>query len=174
MGTSTRTASRRKLKTAASLQRPSSTEVDHLDGKLIVDFMSRLKRDMVIRRFKKQAAAPPTEELTNCKRRLDAAHRVHGDARLFGADPLRARRCRPRDRRRLHAAATPAGRGMAERKSPVHVQAEKMGVPVFTPRNFRDPSDRARFAAHAADIAIVVAYGLILPQAVLDARARAV
>lgn len=63
----------------------------------------------------------------------------------------------------------PAGRGMAERKSPVHVQAEKMGVPVHTPRNFKDAADRALFASHGADIAIVVAYGLILPQAVLDA-----
>ena len=63
----------------------------------------------------------------------------------------------------------PAGRGMAERKSPVHVQAEKMGVPVYTPRNFKDAADRAQFASHGADVAIVVAYGLILPQAVLDA-----
>ena len=63
----------------------------------------------------------------------------------------------------------PAGRGMAERKSPVHLRAEAMGVPVFTPRNFKDAADRAQFASHAADIAIVVAYGLILPQAVLDA-----
>lgn len=63
----------------------------------------------------------------------------------------------------------PAGRGMAERKSPVHVQAEKMGVPVHTPRNFKDAADRAQFASHGADVAIVVAYGLILPQAVLDA-----
>ena len=63
----------------------------------------------------------------------------------------------------------PAGRGMAERKSPVHAAAEARGIPVFTPRNFKDEADRRQFAAHAADVAVVVAYGLILPQAVLDA-----
>ncbi len=63
----------------------------------------------------------------------------------------------------------PAGRGMAERKSPVHVHAEAMGYPVFTPRTFKDEAGRAEFAAHNADVAVVVAYGLILPQAVLDA-----
>lgn len=63
----------------------------------------------------------------------------------------------------------PAGRGMAERKSPVHVRAEALGAPVFTPLNFKQDAERALFASHAADVAIVVAYGLILPQAVLDA-----
>lgn len=63
----------------------------------------------------------------------------------------------------------PAGRGMAERKSPVHMHAEAMGYPVLTPRTFKDEASRAEFAAHNADVAVVVAYGLILPQAVLDA-----
>lgn len=63
----------------------------------------------------------------------------------------------------------PAGRGMAERKSPVHLHAQARGMPVFTPRNFKDAADRERFVAHAADAAVVVAYGLILPQAILDA-----
>ncbi len=63
----------------------------------------------------------------------------------------------------------PAGRGQAERKSPVHVAAEGLGVPVFTPKNFRAEQDRAQFAAHNADVAVVVAYGLLLPKAILDA-----
>ena len=63
----------------------------------------------------------------------------------------------------------PAGRGMSERKSPVHQHAEAHGIPVLTPRNFKDEADRVAFAAHGADVAVVVAYGLILPQAVLDA-----
>ncbi len=63
----------------------------------------------------------------------------------------------------------PAGRGMAERKSPVHAHAEAAGYSVLTPRNFKDDADRRAFAAHGADVAVVVAYGLILPQAVLDA-----
>lgn len=63
----------------------------------------------------------------------------------------------------------PAGRGMAESKSPVHVTAEKHGLAVVTPKNFKAEEDRAAFAALKADAAVVVAYGLLLPEAVLDA-----
>jgi methionyl-tRNA formyltransferase len=62
-----------------------------------------------------------------------------------------------------------AGRGMAERKSPVHAFAEAAGVPVFTPTNFKGEADREAFAGHGADAAVVVAYGLLLPVPVLEA-----
>jgi methionyl-tRNA formyltransferase len=63
----------------------------------------------------------------------------------------------------------PAGRGMAERLSPVHQTAQKFGIPVFTPKTLRDPDVQAEFATHAADVAVVVAYGLILPKPILEA-----
>lgn len=63
----------------------------------------------------------------------------------------------------------PAGRGQDLRKSPVHVAAEGFGIPVFTPKNFKAEEDRLAFAAHSADVGIVVAYGLLLPKAILDA-----
>lgn len=63
----------------------------------------------------------------------------------------------------------PAGRGQAERKSPVHQAAEGLGVPVYTPQNFKAEEDRQTFAAHGADIAVVVAYGLLLPKPILEA-----
>ncbi|OOY09273.1 methionyl-tRNA formyltransferase [Thioclava sp. ES.031] len=66
----------------------------------------------------------------------------------------------------------PAGRGKKERPSPVHAKAEELGIEVRTPRNFKAPEDRDAFAALNADIAVVVAYGLILPQAILDAPAK--
>jgi methionyl-tRNA formyltransferase len=66
-------------------------------------------------------------------------------------------------------APKPAGRGMDLRLSPVHALAEQFGIPVFTPKTLRDVDEQARFAALDADIAVVVAYGLILPKAVLDA-----
>jgi methionyl-tRNA formyltransferase len=66
-------------------------------------------------------------------------------------------------------APKPAGRGQTERKSPVHVAAEGFGIPVFTPRTLRDPGTQAVFAGHDADVAVVVAYGLILPTPVLSA-----
>ena len=65
-------------------------------------------------------------------------------------------------------APAPAGRGMELRKSPVHVAAERFGIAVRTPKNFRDPADVEALAALAPDLIVVVAYGVILPQAVLD------
>jgi methionyl-tRNA formyltransferase len=63
----------------------------------------------------------------------------------------------------------PAGRGMDERKSPVHAFAEASGIPVLTPKSLKGAPEQAAFAAHGADVAVVVAYGLILPKPVLDA-----
>lgn len=62
-----------------------------------------------------------------------------------------------------------AGRGQKPRPSPVQRAAEALGIPVRTPLRLRDAADQADFAALQADVAVVVAYGLILPQVVLDA-----
>ncbi|MBX4953139.1 methionyl-tRNA formyltransferase [Rhizobium binae] len=63
----------------------------------------------------------------------------------------------------------PGGRrGLDLQKSPVHQAAELLGLPVFTPVNFKDPEEREKFAAFKADVAVVVAYGLLLPEAVLN------
>ncbi|GAB1378137.1 methionyl-tRNA formyltransferase [Pararhodobacter aggregans] len=63
----------------------------------------------------------------------------------------------------------PAGRGKQERPTPVHAKALELGLPVRHPARLKDPADQADFAALGADVAVVVAYGLILPQPVLDA-----
>lgn len=63
----------------------------------------------------------------------------------------------------------PAGRGMNERKSPVHLAAEELKIPVLHPVNFKDTEARAAFAAHSADVAVVIAYGLLLPPEILAA-----
>ena len=62
-----------------------------------------------------------------------------------------------------------AGRGKKLRPTPVHVFAEAEGIPVRTPKSLKSDEEKANFAALDLDAAIVVAYGLILPQAVLDA-----
>ena len=62
-----------------------------------------------------------------------------------------------------------AGRGQKPRPSPVQRAAEELGLSVRTPATLREAADRADFAALGADVAVVVAYGLILPQVVLDA-----
>jgi methionyl-tRNA formyltransferase len=63
----------------------------------------------------------------------------------------------------------PAGRGKKLMPSPVQVEAERLGVPVRSPVSLRNAPAQAEFAALAADVAVVAAYGLILPQPVLDA-----
>lgn len=63
----------------------------------------------------------------------------------------------------------PAGRGKKDRPSPVQERAEALGIPVRHPVRLRDGADQADFAALNADVAVVVAYGLILPKPILDA-----
>ena len=63
----------------------------------------------------------------------------------------------------------PAGRGKKERPSPVHQRADALGLMVRHPRSLRNEEAQSDFAALDADLAVVVAYGLILPQPVLDA-----
>ncbi|MBF9030788.1 methionyl-tRNA formyltransferase [Rhodobacterales bacterium HKCCE3408] len=66
----------------------------------------------------------------------------------------------------------PAGRGKKDRPSPVQERAEALGLEVRSPASLRGEDAQAAFAALEADAAVVVAYGLILPRAVLDAPAR--
>lgn len=67
-------------------------------------------------------------------------------------------------------APSPAGRGQQVRPSPIHQVADEHHIPVFTPRSFKkDPAAVAEFMSHKCDIAVVAAYGLILPKSVLDA-----
>lgn len=66
-------------------------------------------------------------------------------------------------------APKPAGRGQAERKSPVHVAAEGFGIPVLTPKTLRNEAEQIAFDAFGADLGVVVAYGLILPKPILEA-----
>ncbi len=63
----------------------------------------------------------------------------------------------------------PAGRGKQLAKTPVHEAAARHGVEVRTPENFRAVADKEAFAALKLDVAVVVAYGLLLPRPILDA-----
>src|ERR1700719_2545323 len=66
-------------------------------------------------------------------------------------------------------AAKPAGRGMKLQPTPVEQEARRLGIPVLTPGTLKTPEALAEFRAHNAAAAVVVAYGRILPQAILDA-----
>ena len=66
-------------------------------------------------------------------------------------------------------APTRSGRGMAETPSPVHALASRLGLPVLHPASLKGEDAAAAFRSHEADLAVVVAYGLLLPQAILDA-----
>ena len=67
-------------------------------------------------------------------------------------------------------APKPAGRrGLELTPSPVHAMAERLGIPVHTPKTLRTDEAAELFRSHGADVAVVVAYGLILPKPILDA-----
>lgn len=74
---------------------------------------------------------------------------------------------------RLVAAYTqpprPAGRGKSERPTAVEQRARALGIAVHSPRSLRDPAEQAAFVAHGAEVAVVAAYGLILPPPILEA-----
>lgn len=61
-----------------------------------------------------------------------------------------------------------AGRGMELKPSPVHKMADRFGIPVFTPKTLRTEEAAEIFRSHDADVAVVVAYGMLLPKAILD------
>ena len=70
-------------------------------------------------------------------------------------------------------AAKPAGRGMKLQPTPVEQEARRLGIAVLTPKTLKTPEALEEFRAHQADAAVVVAYGMILPQAILGcAKAR--
>src|SRR6476661_6586977 len=63
----------------------------------------------------------------------------------------------------------PAGRGKADRKTAVHERAEQLGIEVRTPKSLRNAEEQTKFRALDADLAVVAAYGLILPAPILEA-----
>src|ERR1700723_1177561 len=65
--------------------------------------------------------------------------------------------------------AKPAGRGMRLQPTPVEQEARRLGIPVFTPTTLKTQESLREFEALAADAAVVVAYGMILPRAILGA-----
>jgi methionyl-tRNA formyltransferase len=65
-------------------------------------------------------------------------------------------------------APKPAGRGMKLQPTPVEQEARRLGIPVLTPTTLKTPEALEAFRAHHADAAVVVAYGMILPQVILE------
>src|SRR3984957_15233831 len=65
-------------------------------------------------------------------------------------------------------APQPAGRGLAPKPSPIAREAERFGLPIFTPRTLKENDAAEAMCAHGADAAVVVAYGLILPKSILE------
>jgi methionyl-tRNA formyltransferase len=66
-------------------------------------------------------------------------------------------------------APQPAGRGLAPKPSAIALEADHLGRSIYTPKSLRGDDAAAAMRAHGADAAVVVAYGLILPKAILEA-----
>ena len=97
------------------------------------------------------------------------AHHFHGRAGIRRSDAASS----GRQRHIVVAAYTrppkPGGRrGLEIKKTPVHEAAKSLGIPVFSPATLRDDKTQAIFRGHQADVGLVIAYGLLLPPAVLQ------
>ena len=163
-------------------------EIDHLNGKLIIDFLSRLKRDIIVRKFKKLAKSETAQgsagvglgrwgparalgrlqkqvggrgsrpEASRCMRVVFMGTPDFAVPTLGGNSGSRAP-----GRRRLYPAAA-AGRarhGRAQARGSRF--AEGAGLPVLTPAVLKGEAEQAAVRRPGADVAVVVAYGLILP-----------
>ena len=146
-------------------------EVDHLNGVLFIDYLSRLKRERVTKKFAKLA-----------KRENDGAGDAPASNRKlmrvvfmgtpqFAVPALSAIVGHGHEVVAVYTRAPqPAGRrGLELTPSPVQRIAEQFRIPVMTPRSLREQAAVEPCRSHDADIAVVVAYGLILPAPILAA-----
>ena len=145
-------------------------ELDHLNGRLFIDYLSGVKRTMITVRMKKLkkregaglSPAPAAMRLVFMGTPDFAVPAL--DALAAGGHEIACVYSQP---------PRPAGRGQQPRPSPVAGARPRRSASPSAPRaTLRDPAAQAEFAALGADVAVVVAYGLILPQPVLDAPAR--
>ena len=150
-------------------------EMDHLEGKLFVDYLSELKRQLIRRRLQKERKQR-SEEAPAGSRSL--GHPWHKRSLRLGfagtpAFAVAALEALARSEHLLAAVFTrpdrPAGRGRRVRSSPVKQRALELGIPVLQPATSGRPMRSNRFAASHLDALVVVAYGLILPAAALAA-----
>ncbi len=202
-------------------------EIDHLNGVLFIDHISKLKRDRVLEEVRQSGEArrrlqnlpPPSAKrgrgwgaefaaylcarfgyaaASACKprsqaditenqwilaipvtgdRRIPSLHRASWPLRIaFMGTPEFSVPTLLELHRRGHnivavytRAPKPANRGMKLQPTPVEQEARELKLPVLTPRTLKGDDALATVRSHLADVAVVVAYGLILPQAVLDA-----
>ena len=153
-------------------------EIDHLDGVLFVDHISSLKRGMILRKLAKAKRSRVRGRRPDAGRARGAMSdaMTRSDLVFMGtpdfAVPILAalHRGRARHRRRLHPAAAP-GRPRPPAAALAGAARGRGGTasPVRMPARFDDAAAQADFAALGLDAAVVAAYGLILPQAVLAA-----
>ncbi len=156
--------------------------MDHLEGKLFVDYLSSLKRERIRRRLEKERrergdaprARPGARSASTGK--VDLAIPIPIMLRIaFAGTPhfaLPALDALAASAHRLVGVLTqpdrPAGRGRAMRASPVKQRALALGIPVAQPERLAADADRAALRDWQPELLVVVAYGLILPRAVLE------
>ncbi len=143
-------------------------ELDHLVGKLFIDYLSPLKRDRIKKKLEKKLASQPVNQagiiLTTPLRIIFAG------TPDFAARHLAALLDSPHQVIAVYSQPDrPAGRGHQLQQSPVKQLALQHDIPVYQPKSLKKAAAQQELAALNADLMVVVAYGLILPQAVLDA-----
>ena len=157
-----RSASVRQHEGTGLLARAFSHEMDHLDGKMFVDCLRGIKRDVIVRRIRK---------LTRDRQMVKASSlRVlfFGTPAFARADP--STRCFSRTTRSVGVVTQPdrpRGRGHRIIDPPLKICAIEANLPILQPATLEDPVVLGQLAALGADLGVVVAYGRVLSDAVL-------
>ncbi len=138
-------------------------EIDHINGVLFIDHISKLKRDRVDQEIH-QGRQGARRQRSPGGGLLPLRLVFMGTPDFAVPTLLELVGAGQRSRRSIPARAKPAGRGMELRPSPVEREARRFGLPVITPKTLKTPEALAEFARPDADAAVVVAYGMILPQ----------
>src|SRR5262249_9959957 len=148
-------------------------EIDHTNGVLFIDHISKLKRDRVVKTFTKAAKAEKAEQAEKTAKKVEAQlplRLVFMGTPDFAVPTLVELVGAGHDIVAVYTRAPqPAGRGMELRESPVAREAKRLQLPVLTPKTLRTDDAAGTMRAHGADAAVVVAYRLILPKAILEA-----
>ena len=141
-------------------------EIDHLEGILFVDHLSRLKRAMAL----KQARQGPAAETSGLNAARMGLRLVFMGTPDFAVPTLAALIGHGHDIAAVYTQpARPKGRGLSPEPHTVATLAAAHGIDLRTPEILKDQPTSEAFAELAADAAVVVAYGLLLPKHVLDA-----
>ena len=139
--------------------------MDHLDGVLFIDYLSKLKRDMIVKKLVKHK-----KELNKIVYKInDFKNNFYGNPRIFYS-PLRALNLEYDVLSVYTQPPKKKFRGQKKIKSPIHLEAEKLNIPVRCPTNLNEEKEYNFIKNSRVKFIVVVAYGQIIPEIFLKIK----